>query len=165
VTPLSPAETLRLKAKIVETFNNERWQELGLLTNCADIINQHDRLLRSLAWGDSDYSGNVLTVITAIIHRNPANAEIIRSYVDDGLDKSINVSSLARHGPKIVFQPGVFDVPSDAIDPKLVAVMMPFYKAFDDVYLSIGLAAATFRSPNLRRISHLTCSSIDTSPT
>jgi hypothetical protein len=35
MTPLSPAEVLRLKMKIVETFDNERWQELGLLTPIA----------------------------------------------------------------------------------------------------------------------------------
>lgn len=78
--------------KIVETFDNERWQELGLLTNCADIITRHDRLLRSLAWGDSDYSGNVLAVITSIIGRNPSNAEIVRAYVDHGLEDQLDIS-------------------------------------------------------------------------
>lgn len=109
--------------KIVETFDNERWQELGLLTNCADIITRHDRLLRSLKWGDSDYSGNVLAVITSIIGRNPSNAEVIRAYVDHGLEDQMNISSKPQPGPRIVFQPDAFVIPPEPIDPTLVAVM------------------------------------------
>jgi hypothetical protein len=68
-------------------------KNVGLLTNYADIITRHDRLLRSLKWGDSDYSGNVLAVITSIIGRNPSNAEIIRAYVDHGLEDQLDISS------------------------------------------------------------------------
>lgn len=123
MTPLSSAEVLRLKMKIVETFDNERWQELGLLTNCADIITRHDRLLRSLAWGDSDYSGNVLAVITSIIGRHPSNAAVIRVYVDHGLEDQLDIASKPQLGLRIVFQPDAFVIPPEPIDPTLVAVM------------------------------------------
>lgn len=125
---LTPAETLRLKAKIVETFGNEQWLELGVLTGCADLINRHPRLLRSLSWNDA---GNVLEVITSIIDRNPSNAEILRSYVVSGLGNVQNISSKTQPGPAIVFQPAVFEIPEQPIDPNLVAVMMPFDKSFD----------------------------------
>ncbi|WP_160170502.1 hypothetical protein [Afipia sp. P52-10] len=57
MSPLLAPEILRLKAAIVDSFNNERWMELGVLTECADTINKHSRLLRSLSWGDPDYPG------------------------------------------------------------------------------------------------------------
>jgi hypothetical protein len=143
MAPIKSVELLQLRTRIVETFDSERWQELGVLTECSDIINGHDRLLRSLSWGDDDYSGNVLSVLTSIVARNPANGPIVRNYVDHGLGEELNVSNKAQLGPKVVFQPSVFEIPNQPMDPKLVAVMMPFDKAFNDVYMSIGLAAAT----------------------
>ena len=48
---------LALKEKIYENFTHSDWQEVGLITDCSDLIDQHSRLLRSLSFGDEDYSG------------------------------------------------------------------------------------------------------------
>ena len=48
---------LQLKRRILEDFTAENWVELGLITDCTHLIEQHSRLLRSLHFGDEDYSG------------------------------------------------------------------------------------------------------------
>ncbi len=53
---------LEFKRRIVEDFTHGDWEELGLLTDCTDIIDGHDRLKRSLFFGDEDYSGNARRV-------------------------------------------------------------------------------------------------------
>jgi hypothetical protein len=116
---------------------------LASLTSCSDVIDRHPRLLRSMSWNDPDYPGNVLQVLLTIIDRSPENAEIVRSYIDDGMTQVVNASSISRLGPKIVFQPNVFEIPREEVDSELVAVMMPFDRAFDEVFASIGSAAAS----------------------
>jgi AbiJ N-terminal domain 5 len=104
---IPPQDMLRLKEAAVSTFDNEKWLELGVLTSCSDVIDRHPRLLRSMSWNDPDYPGNVLQVLLTIIDRSPENAEIVRSYIDDGMTQVVNASSISRLGPKIVFQPNV----------------------------------------------------------
>jgi hypothetical protein len=48
---------LAVARAIKDTFDRGKWIELGLLTDTADMIEGHPRLLRSLAWGDPDYGG------------------------------------------------------------------------------------------------------------
>lgn len=55
-------------AKAIEaTFAKGDWLELGLLTESDDLIHNHRRLLRSLEWGDSDYSGCIIDVLPRIL--------------------------------------------------------------------------------------------------
>jgi AbiJ N-terminal domain 5/Abortive infection C-terminus len=55
-------------AKAIEaTFNQGDWLALGLLTDTDDVIRGHRRLLRSLDWGDDDYSGNILEVLPRVL--------------------------------------------------------------------------------------------------
>jgi hypothetical protein len=46
---------LAVARAIKDTFDRGKWIELGLLTDAAEVIESHPRLLRSLDWGDSDY--------------------------------------------------------------------------------------------------------------
>jgi hypothetical protein len=48
-------------------FSKGDWLELGLVTDAQDAIRGHNRLLRSLSWGDPDYSGNVLDVLPEVL--------------------------------------------------------------------------------------------------
>ncbi|WP_104111850.1 abortive infection family protein [Arthrobacter sp. N199823] len=41
---------------ITKTFERSDWIEMGLEVGMVDEISKHDRLLRSLDWGDEDYS-------------------------------------------------------------------------------------------------------------
>lgn len=58
---------LALKRAISAAFDEGKWLELGYLTNKADLIENHPRLLRSLHWGDPDYEGHVLAVLPEIL--------------------------------------------------------------------------------------------------
>ena len=55
-------------AKAIEAkFTKGDWLELGLLTDTDDLIKNHSRLLRSLDWGDPDYSGCVIDVLPRVL--------------------------------------------------------------------------------------------------
>lgn len=55
-------------AKVIEaTFAKGDWLELGLLTETDDLVRNHRRLLRSLEWGDADYSGCIIDVLPRIL--------------------------------------------------------------------------------------------------
>lgn len=63
-----PNAVIRAVAKVIEsTFNQGEWLELGLITDTYDRIKNHDRLLRSLDWGDPDYSGHVLEMVPYVL--------------------------------------------------------------------------------------------------
>ena len=73
---------IALKRAIVATFDNSRWQELGYLTDTIDMIVNHNRLLRSLDWGDDDYEGHVFVMIRRIADNNEGNLRIIEDFVE-----------------------------------------------------------------------------------
>ena len=56
-----------LKRAIEATFDEGKWLELGYLVGKEDLISRHPRLLRSLDWGDRDYSGHVLSIIPLLL--------------------------------------------------------------------------------------------------
>ena len=72
---------LALKRAVETTFSSNDWDELGLDTECDDIIDKDPRLLASLSWGDQDYGERVLVVIKKIVERNPNNVAIIENFV------------------------------------------------------------------------------------
>lgn len=132
-----------LKDTIVENFTLENWLELGTVTGCTDLVRNHDRLLRSMRFGDEDYAGCVLDVLFSIVQREEANFDFIQDYVNSRFGNTgINVSSVETDAPRIVFQPTVFKVPTDQPDPDLVSAMMPFSEGFKPVYSSIESAAS-----------------------
>ncbi len=62
-------------ARAIEAvFSKGDWLMLGLITDSQDVITGHRRLLRSLEWGDEDYSGNVLEVLPSILGARRARA-------------------------------------------------------------------------------------------
>ena len=58
---------LALERAIEATFTRGDWLELGLVTDSDEFIRGHRRLLRSLEWGDEDYSGNILDVLPKVL--------------------------------------------------------------------------------------------------
>lgn len=136
-------EFLRLKNVIATKFLEEQWLELGMITNCLDLVQGHDRLLRSLAWNDSDYPGNVLNVLLSMCEHDKGNFHKIKEYVDarfpDGNETSVSSKPAAK---KITFAPSVFEVPAVPMDDNLVSVMMPFESSFKPVYEAIKDACA-----------------------
>lgn len=134
---------LPLKDIIVDKFTEEEWLELAITTEAEDIVTRHPRLFRSMSWGDPDYAGNVLSVLVAVVDRDPTSLGRIESYVSrkfGGLGE--NISTDPSKNRDIRFTPSVFDVPDTGIEPTLIAVMMPFEPQFTPVYDTIKAACS-----------------------
>lgn len=145
-----------LKDLAVSKFQSENWLELGLLTGCLDLVQHHDRLLRSLRFGDDDYPGAALAVLMAIVAREPANLDFIEEYIEGkfGEPNDEVVSTSPSTGRRIVFTPSVFQVPDNGVDQQLVAVMMPFSAEFEPVFGAIqnGCAKSGLKSVRVKDI-------------
>ena len=64
---------LALQKAVVDTFKAADWKELGYKTGTDEYILRHDRLLRSLHWGDDDYGGCVFQTIEVVLKRDINN--------------------------------------------------------------------------------------------
>lgn len=128
---------LQIRERIVSNFTAENWQEIGLLTGFSDLINGHQRLLRSLSWGDEDYSGNVLSILTGISSQNESALDVFDMYIDERFDSETHYISAKPAETKITFSPSVFEIPNTPIENDLAAVMMPFDAGLTPVYEAI----------------------------
>lgn len=117
---------LEIREKIVSNFTHENWEEIGLLTGFSDLIKNHKRLLRSLSWGDEDYSGNVLNVVSGIASQNEAALDVLESYLNEKFEEETHYISAKPSEIKITFAPNVFEIPNTIVELDLIAVMMPF---------------------------------------
>tara|TARA_E500000305_G_scaffold51586_3_gene40357 strand:+ start:956 stop:1708 length:753 start_codon:yes stop_codon:yes gene_type:complete len=133
-----------LKDFIIDGFSADHWLELGAITGCLDLIRNHGRLLRSLAFQDEDYPGCALKVLITIVEQDHENLRLIEGYLNDKFDRGgTNISSSSQeHARRIYFQPSVFTVPDEGPRSDLVAAMMPFEARFSPVYDAIRQAAA-----------------------
>jgi hypothetical protein len=52
---------------VIERFKSDHWVQLGLLTGTSDYILKHPRLLRSLRFGDNDYSTHAATTLGRLL--------------------------------------------------------------------------------------------------
>lgn len=111
--PERNSQLLKLKDRIVAHFSQSNWQELGLMTNCDDVVENDPRLLRSLRFGDDDYEGCVISVIRKMVESNPNNVKTIERYLDDRFEEEGEYVSSAPSEKKILFAPNVFKVPED----------------------------------------------------
>lgn len=126
----------------VANFNAGDWQILGAETGTIDIITSHDRLLRSLSFGDPDYSGNAHGVIFKMVERDYGNLQIIADYISNSYGEPGEMISTGPGRSKpITFSPSVFEVPEGGVEPDLIAVMTPFAPGFESVFEAIQGAA------------------------
>ena len=138
---------IELKRRIEGNFNSGNWEEIGLLTDCSHLIDSHPRLLKSLHFGDEDYSGNIISMLRAMADHNHNSLKIVKEFLDEWYPDQNDIYVSAKPSKrKITFSPNVFSVPDGAVEEDLIAVMMPF-AGFDNVYKAIKLACdnATFR--------------------
>lgn len=134
---------LQIKPFVVSTFTAENWIELGIFTNCTDIVQNHPRLLRALSWNDPDYPGACLAVMSSMLDRDYNNSQRIEAYLVETFSRSeeeINISSLSSSGPTIVFKPNVFELPTGPVEQDLLSVMMPFSSNHQEIFDNIVLA-------------------------
>lgn len=129
-----------LRARIVDGFDADNWEELGLLTGASEVITRHPRLFRSLSWGDEDYAGNVLTVLRRIVEQDPRTLGVIEAYLDKHFPGDLTYVSAKPSERRITFAPHVFQVPDVYVELDLVAAMMPFALEFASVYEAIKRA-------------------------
>jgi hypothetical protein len=113
-----------------------------MITDSLQTVQGHHRLLRSLNWNDSDYSGNVLEVLLQLVRKADQNFGLIKKYVDERFADDETFISSKPSKRRITFAPSVFEIPEIAADDNLVSVMMPFSKEFSEVYEAIKEACA-----------------------
>lgn len=128
---------IALRQRVVAGFDAGNWEEVGLLTGLSETINSYPRLLRSLNWGDEDYSGNVLGVLHQIARAHPAAFRTIEKYVDERFPGESEYVSAKPAERRITFAPNVFAVPEFSLEADLVAVMMPLRAEFSPIYRAI----------------------------
>jgi hypothetical protein len=133
---------LELRERIVSHFDAGDWEEVGLMTGHSDLITGHQRLLRSLSWGDEDYSGNVLTIIRQIAQHDPEALAHFEGLLDRKYPGESHYISAKPSAKKITFAPNVFEVPDVSVELDLVAVMMPFRAELNPVYTAIQRACS-----------------------
>lgn len=131
---------VELKNLIAQKFTESDWLEIGFLLGVTDIINGHGRLLRSLSFGDNDYEGNILEVVSDIVKKDRSNLEEIEGYLsqkyaDPQISEFISTAHTDIPRKMITFSPQVFTIPNKAQNRKLVAVMFPFLQSntFDTI--------------------------------
>jgi hypothetical protein len=142
---------ISLSRLAVANFNAGDWQTLGAHTGQMRIVTGHDRLLRSLSFGDPDYSGNAHAVLFKLVELDYDNLEIIADYIATHYgEEGENVSTAPGRSRSIIFTPGVFDVPDSGVESSLIAVMTPFAPPFEPVFEAITRAAASTGFQTLR---------------
>ncbi|MEY3881881.1 MAG: hypothetical protein RIQ94_2677 [Pseudomonadota bacterium] len=132
---------LALREKVVAEFNAENWEEVGLLTGYSDLISNHPRLLRSLSWGDEDYSGNALTIIKHIAENDKKAFATFENFVMEKYPNEGQYISAKPSERKVTFAPNVFQLPDCGVESDLIAVMMPFKTEFNTIHSGIQQAS------------------------
>lgn len=125
----------------IQSFDSSDCVTIGAHTNELSYVNGHDRLLKSLSWGDSDYAGCAHTVMNQLVMRDPGNLPIIEDYISRKYGApGMSISTAPSKGPSISFTPSVFDIPNGGVESDLVAVMTPFAPQFEAVFSAISNA-------------------------
>lgn len=141
-SPETAKRLLYLKRAIFECFSATNWRELGLVTQCSNIIEGHSRLLRSLSYNDNDYESCVIDVLEQMARYNRNSLDEAEKYVAGLAEGKMGVTDAPAMLNRCLCAPEVFKVPNGEIDKKLIALMMPFDARFDAVCIAIKEAAS-----------------------
>lgn len=135
---------INLKRRIVSTtgITAENWDEIGLLTGSKELIDLHPRLIRSLKWNYPDYAANALEVLEGIGDRNPDALDAIEGYLDDHFPEAAQHESGPPADAGGTFFPSVLPGTDVRVEQDLVAIIMPFNKAFGRVNDTLKAACA-----------------------
>src|SRR5277367_6391665 len=72
---------LALQRAIKATFDDGQWHELGYLVGKHDVVTGHERLLRSLHWGDDDYGSCIFNVLPDLLGHDFRNLRTVEEFV------------------------------------------------------------------------------------
>jgi len=134
------ARILSLKNRVVAGFSRDNWLEFGLLSGHTDLIQNHSRLLRSLDFGDDDYSGHVQDILIRLGRQDTAHLDTLEQILDQHYPESTPSTYVSSQpsARKLTFAPTVFTIPDKVtVETGLVAVMMPFAAEFTNVHTAI----------------------------
>jgi len=130
---------LDVKDFVVKNFEQEHFLELGVVTGWNDYIKNHPRLLRSLSWGDSDFPGCVMELLTNMDAATDGSIGNLHDYIEKrfSAEKAAAVASVA-------FQDSAKHLGYRFESPRndVISVMMPFSPEFLPVYEAIKDATA-----------------------
>lgn len=138
---------LHFKDLIVAHFSQENFLEVGVLTGWTNTIRSHDRLLRSLSWGDPDYPGNVLDLLTSMDEARDGSIEKLQVYIQSKFaNEAQAITEVAA------FSSAKRSLGYNFVQPKndVIGVMMPFGDGFSGVYDAIKAACVTTPLPAKR---------------
>ena len=80
-----PLLRLHLKNYLRDSFDTaEQWNDLGALFGFSDLVDRHDRLLRSLRFGDDDYGSSIADVLQQATARDPDIFERLAEHLNLG---------------------------------------------------------------------------------
>lgn len=147
VHPVDPPNLLQIKDLVVENFDQENFLEVGVLSGWTNQIRNHNRLLRSLSWGDPDYPGNVLDIITRMDDAKDGSIEKLRSYIETKFASEAQAVTEA-----VAFSAAKRSLGYNFVRSKndVIGVMMPFGGNFGPVYEAIKGACETTPLPASR---------------
>ncbi|SDY65192.1 CHC2 zinc finger domain-containing protein [Citreimonas salinaria] len=141
-----PLNLIQIKDIMVDKFDQENFLEIGVVTGWTNHIRRHPRLLRSLSWGDPDYPGNVLDLITAMDEAQDGSIDKLKSYIDSKFSSeyraATQTTAFSAAKKNLGYQ---FEHPRNDI----IGVMMPF-GGFAPVYEAIKSACETTQLPAKR---------------
>lgn len=140
---------IQLRKRIVANFTPDHWTELGVLTESKDLIDNHNRLIRSLKWDYPDYADNVLEVLAQIANRRVDAVDDIEDYLDEHFPEPDSANGTVSIGwGRRADVSRVFTIPAASIEPDLVAIIIPFDAVFAPVSdaLKAACSAAGFRA-------------------
>ncbi|PIE10267.1 MAG: hypothetical protein CSA72_09715 [Rhodobacterales bacterium] len=144
---IEPPMLLQIKDLMVEHFNPENYLEVGALTGWTKKIKSHDRLLRSLHWGDPDYPGNVIELLTRMEEAKDGSFEKLQVYIERKFATESQAIIEATAFSEARRSLGYHFVQSR---DDIIGVMMPFGNGFGGVYEAIKAACSTTPLPARR---------------
>ena len=99
---MNKKELIELKKIIEKHFTRSDWIELGFILDADDIIGNHPRLLRSLDFGDEDYGGNILEVLTKIVKKDSNGINKIKQYLLENYAISFKKENKSKENGDII---------------------------------------------------------------
>ncbi|CPV66336.1 abortive infection family protein [Mycobacteroides abscessus] len=107
-------------ALMAEQFTRDDWMRLGLHTRTADVITNHPRLLRSLGFGDDDYTTQIWDVLPKVLgkQRDPETGDITLTNFER-VETHLGLKAWLRENESDLFAAIYNDDSSDALDSAL----------------------------------------------
>lgn len=121
--------------RVIDTFDSSDWQLLAMyLGDYGTIITGHDRLLRSLYFGDEDYPSCVASVIGQLYSKDSTSLALVEKILANKCAGNESRPEVVNGGP---VNPASA---TSQIDISMAAVMIPFTPQFDDVRSAMAQA-------------------------